>query len=657
VSRGCILFADNNPHFLKTRAEFLERDGYQVRQAHSVEEAEAVLRDEWVHLAVLDIRLTDDDDPLDVSGLKLAQLEAYRSVPKIILTRFPSYEYVREVMSPVPTGLPPAVDFLDKREGAEKMLQTVAKAFAKHVLIHWNLVIQPNEQNTVTFPQLANIIEPGIEGERLVNRAGELEDLFRRLCYEATQIKIDRLLWQREGRVALAVFAFAEGRAPESMIVVCGQTARMTNEARRYREFSPKAVGELGTALSAKAETMRFAANAFTLADAGLENTLSLAELYRTGSEKLFHSALETLLQKTLAAWYQEKRIPAGLKSLGQAYRERLRLAEEHLPPAAFDERVRTIIDQAPTLGTGIERDAGRLTVRFNGQSFSYPDPAQALHRTFANEHPVLLLQTSGTLSGDNILTGNNGRTWLTDFAEAGLAPLLWNFVALEALIRFDWSDTQKLQWLHDMERRLVDGDFVKLDMRDLESPLRKQMRAIQAIRRLALQMAGGDPMQYHLGMLFHAASRLADFNPGFRLLPNELARLTHALIAAAIICNRITQGAQPADWSAAPDVAGIRIDKANYAVWVNGVRAALRGQSYELLCYLHEHADRLCTRREIVEQVFRQQYDEKEPSQRSLLNTAIRRLREKIEDDPDQPRYLLTEPGGGYRLVAQPKK
>jgi hypothetical protein len=338
-------------------------------------------------------------------------------------------------------------------------------------------------------------------------------------------------------------------------------------------------------------------------------------------------------------------------------YRERLGLVEPRLPPTAFDERVQAIVDQSPILGTGIERAAGKLTIRFHGQSFSYLDPVPTLYRTYANEHPVLLLHTSGTLSGDNILADSNGRIWLTDFADAGLAPLLWNFVMLEAAIRFDWSDTQKLQWLHDMEQRLVDGDFVKLDMRDLESPLRKQMRAIQAIRRLALQMAGKDPIQYHLGMLFHAASRLADFNPAFRLLPNELARLTHALMAAAMICNRIARGAQSADLSAGPDVAGIRIDKSNYAVWVDGVRASLRGQSYELLCYLHERANRLCTRREIIEQVFRQEYDEKEPSQRSLLNTAIRRLREKIEDDPDHPRYLLTEPGGGYRLVTQPGK
>ena len=652
-----VLFMDNKAEFLEVHSRLLEQAGYQVLRASTLEEAEWVLAEKRVHLAIFDIRMLDEDDEHDISGLVLAQKEAYRPLPKIILTGYPSYEYVRDALGLPADGLPPAVNFLGKDEGPKALIEAVRQAFERRVCINEDMVIQSNEQSPVTFPHLATLIEPELQGEQLLNRAGELEDLFRRLCYESDQVKIDRLLWQRAGRVALTVFAFAERKAPASFVVVCGQSARVADEARRYREFAPKAVGELGTALSAKAETLHFAANVYTLAGTGLENLLSLAELYRTGPEKLFNAALDTLLQKTLAAWYQEKRIPEGMKSLSQVYRERLRLVETRLPLGAFEERVQAIVEQAPTLGARIERAAGKLTIRFDGQLYSYSDPAPMLYRTSANEHPVLLLHTSGMLSGDNILADHSGRMWLTDFADAGLAPLLWNFVMLESIIRFDWSDTQKLQWLHDMEQRLVDGDFGKLDMRDLESPLRKQMRAIQAIRRLALQMAGGDPMQYHLGMLFHAASRLADFNPGFRLLPNELARLTHALIAAAIICNRITQVAQSADLSVGPDVVGIRIDKPNYAVWVDGVRASLRGQSYELLCYLHERANRLCTRREIVEQVFHQEYDEKEPSQRSLLNTAIRRLREKIEDDPDRPRYLLTEPGGGYRLVTQPKK
>jgi DNA-binding response OmpR family regulator len=37
------------------------------------------------------------------------------------------------------------------------------------------------------------------------------------------------------------------------------------------------------------------------------------------------------------------------------------------------------------------------------------------------------------------------------------------------------------------------------------------------------------------------------------------------------------------------------------------------------------------------------------------LLKQLVHRLRQKLEDDPAQPRHLLTESGAGYRLVADP--
>jgi hypothetical protein len=208
------------------------------------------------------------------------------------------------------------------------------------------------------------------------------------------------------------------------------------------------------------------------------------------------------------------------------------------------------------------------------------------------------------------------------------------------------------------MEQRLVVGEFGKLDTSYLESPLRKSVRTIRMIRQLASRTAGKDPLQYHLGMLFHAASRIAGFNPAFRLLPNELARLTHALMAAAMICDRIAQAPQAAFSPATPGEVGIRIDRTNQAVWVNGTPVSLSKQSYKLLCHLYDRDGNLCTRSEIAREVFgfRQEYDGTKPDHRGLLSQAIHRLRKEIEDDPRHPRFLLAA-AGGYRLVTQPQK
>lgn len=122
-----ILFADNDERFLKQRKEFLEKEGYQVYPAGSLTEARRLLEQGHLDLAILDLRLENDEDERDISGLLLAK-STDSSIPKIILTRFPSYQLVREALGASLDGLPPVVDFIDKKEGPETLLQAVRKA-------------------------------------------------------------------------------------------------------------------------------------------------------------------------------------------------------------------------------------------------------------------------------------------------------------------------------------------------------------------------------------------------------------------------------------------------------------------------------------------------------------------------------------------------
>jgi DNA-binding NtrC family response regulator len=130
MTKGTLLFADNDPLFLKTRSEFLEREGYRVIPAGDPATAQRWLESGEIDLAILDIRLRDDDDEKDPSGLVLAR-EVAPSVPKIILTGFPSVDAVRAVLRPGPGGLPPAVDLVGKAEGPERLLSVVRQALGR----------------------------------------------------------------------------------------------------------------------------------------------------------------------------------------------------------------------------------------------------------------------------------------------------------------------------------------------------------------------------------------------------------------------------------------------------------------------------------------------------------------------------------------------
>jgi DNA-binding NtrC family response regulator len=122
-----ILFADNDQYFLETRREFLEREGYTVIPAFSPTEARKKLIENNPDLAILDIRLVNDDDEKDNSGVELAK-EISRSVPVLLLTNWPSVEYARQVLRPQLNGSPAAYDFIPKQEGPETMLTAVRHA-------------------------------------------------------------------------------------------------------------------------------------------------------------------------------------------------------------------------------------------------------------------------------------------------------------------------------------------------------------------------------------------------------------------------------------------------------------------------------------------------------------------------------------------------
>jgi len=123
-----ILFVENEERFLKERKDSLEQEGYEVIPAYNPTEARRAFDQYRVDLAIIDIRLIDDTDEKDISGLMLAK-ETASSIPKIILTRFPTYNAVREAYGPNLDELPAAVDFVDKTEGPDALLRAVRRAF------------------------------------------------------------------------------------------------------------------------------------------------------------------------------------------------------------------------------------------------------------------------------------------------------------------------------------------------------------------------------------------------------------------------------------------------------------------------------------------------------------------------------------------------
>jgi two-component system, OmpR family, KDP operon response regulator KdpE len=91
-----------------------------------------------------------------------------------------------------------------------------------------------------------------------------------------------------------------------------------------------------------------------------------------------------------------------------------------------------------------------------------------------------------------------------------------------------------------------------------------------------------------------------------------------------------------------------LRIDVAERAVTVRGARVKLSPHEFDLLRVLAQHRGKLLTHRVLLREVWGPAYQ----VEAHYLHVYVSHLRKKIEPDPSSPRYLLTEPGAGYRLV-----
>ena len=90
-----------------------------------------------------------------------------------------------------------------------------------------------------------------------------------------------------------------------------------------------------------------------------------------------------------------------------------------------------------------------------------------------------------------------------------------------------------------------------------------------------------------------------------------------------------------------------LRVDLARRQVFVASREVHLTPIEYRLLTTLIQHAGKVLTHRQLLKEV----WGPDSISETHYLRVYMAQLRRKIESDPAQPRFLLTEPGVGYRL------
>jgi two-component system KDP operon response regulator KdpE len=112
-----------------------------------------------------------------------------------------------------------------------------------------------------------------------------------------------------------------------------------------------------------------------------------------------------------------------------------------------------------------------------------------------------------------------------------------------------------------------------------------------------------------------------------------------------------LRHAARPPSGTAALVKSGdLEVDLEHRKVRVAGEEVHLTPTEYDLLKALVGQPDKVLTDRMLLRAVWGPEYG----LEAHYLHVYVARLRRKIEKDPRRPRYLLTEPGVGYRLVTE---
>lgn len=94
--------------------------------------------------------------------------------------------------------------------------------------------------------------------------------------------------------------------------------------------------------------------------------------------------------------------------------------------------------------------------------------------------------------------------------------------------------------------------------------------------------------------------------------------------------------------------VGNLEVDAVRHRVTRAGAELRLTPKEFELLSFLARHAGRVVTHKQILAAVWGPAHTE----DTQYLRVYVGQLRQKVEEQPDDPRIILTEPGIGYRVA-----
>ncbi len=557
-----ILVVDNREDLLASTRDYLEPHGYVVLIAKNGQEAIDYCRTEVVHLAVIDVRLINDQDQDDWSGLHLAD-EIDPSISKIILTghRFDdTYALVRRVLGPDDRGQVLAADFVLKREGPGKLLEAIRSAFQNRIRLNTNLKTTMSKALTWrTLVDQLNLFRERDEEEKL-KAEKVMEYLTCRLFFDANAVYFLRTTPGYGACTVALVRPSFNGASGTELAVKFGPRQSISQEVDNYRQWVNPFAGIRSTQLQEGPVWSReMGAIAYKFVGENVESISDFRAYYNAPetSDRDVITTLENLFQTSCKKWYESTRHPIEpeRKRLDLWYREQLNLLDA-AAIAKLQRAFNSLLEgQNSRHGKFRILDDGSLQVRLSERPpLTLPNPIQValvgLHdvssERAANLFPLpsKVAITHGDLHASNVLVGKSRGTWLIDFYRTGWGPALRDFAEMESDIKFDLIGDGSLRARYDLELALLSPKTLNERIAPPPNTSPKHIRGLAAIQRLrelaSLLTDTESAHEYYVGLLFYALKRIIGFTSSSEEDLDDSVARHHALLSAAMICQHL---------------------------------------------------------------------------------------------------------------------
>jgi CheY-like chemotaxis protein len=526
-----VLIVDNNERVKNMYKELVAYWGFEPVLAHGMgnallEDARLKARERRCQLAIIDLRLVDDLDEEDTSGLHL--VPDVRPAVSIIVSASVDIENVRLSLSEE-IG---AASYVGKGEGPE-ILKDKLEREARKLCAAWKkIVIEPDDL-------LAHIV--GILGENIAAvYHDQIADIFVRLFPQARHLYLEKLeagppassysTVPRPKSVILKVYE--DGKQP--VIVKLARAKKMSIEVERYQKYIH---GYL------KGYFHPLLSNPIILWDIGGAIYTSLGSVDSHTFSRFYHDASFADIEYSLAHFFRETWSPLYAHS------------KECLNVSLFDEyckvwgkewydRIGKFHSPKPADFMGVEM----------ANKIAPIDPLEWLQEktghTAENDQSITentaLAVTHGDLHGDNLLIDEHRNAWVIDFERSGEGHILQDFVELEGdLINRLISKQENLPSFYQLCIEVTQNtELIKLENLDRfeDAEVKKSIQTISMLRQLAREVTGiTDARQYLLALLFNTLFRATITGDAARTLSQY-----RAFMLASIICHRLDHWNDP---------------------------------------------------------------------------------------------------------------